>query len=215
MSVPDEHASREPTFEQYLRGAAERGMVVNLMFEQRLFELVSVLHRITGLLTAENVAHELVGGLAVLVHVEEIDPEQSMLTRDVDLMIRRSDLRHVIDIAERHGFRYRHAASLDMLLYGDSDRARNAVRILFSGEKVRQTQVLPNPEIAPERKNLQGRSVSVIPIPDLIRMKLSSYRLKDQVHIQVMDAAGLIPLDIESGLPKELFARLTAVRASE
>ncbi len=200
MSIRDEHSPREPTFEQYLRGAAERGMLVNLMFEQRLFELVSVLHQITDLLTAENVAHELVGGLAVLVHVEEVDPEQSMLTRDVDLMIRRSDLRRVIDIAEKHGFRY---------------RRRNAVRILFSGEKVRLTRPLPNPEIAPEQKSLQGRNVSVIPLPDLIRMKLSSYRLNDQVHIQVMDAAGLIPLDIESGLPKELFARLKAVRASE
>ena len=136
----------------------------------------------------------------MLVHVEEVDPEQSVLTRDVDLMIRRSDLQHVIDIAQKHAFHHRH---------------RNAVRILCSGEKVRPTQVLPNPEIAPELKNLQGRNVSVISIPDLIRMKLSSYRLKDQLHVQVMDAAGLIPSDIESRLPKELFTRLTAVRASE
>ena len=42
--------SGEPTFEQYLRGVAERGILVNVMFEQRLFELVSVLHQITGLL---------------------------------------------------------------------------------------------------------------------------------------------------------------------
>ena len=159
-------APRGLTFEQYLRGAVERGETVNLMFEERLFELVSILHRITDLLTAENVAHELVGGLAVLVHVEEADPEQSMLTRDVDLMIGRPDLRHVIDIAEKRGFRYRHSAGLDMLLHGDSDRARNAVHILFSGERIKSTQFLPNPEIAPEWKT--PRQCATAPVSNAV-----------------------------------------------
>lgn len=202
-------------FEQYLRDAAATGQVVNTMFEERLFELVGVLHRISAALTSADVAHELVGGLAVFVHVEEVDPSQSMLTRDVDVMIRREDLERVKEVAARHGFRYRHAASLDMLLYGDNDSARNAVHLLFAGEKVRPTQATANPEIRPEVKQILGAEVRVIPVSDLLRMKLSSFRLKDQVHVQVMQASGLITAEVEGQLPSELQARLAQVRSAD
>ena len=46
-------------------------------------------------------------------------------------------------------------------------------------------------------------------------MKLTSYRLKDRVHIQDLDAVGLITGEIEAGLPEALRARLAEVRASE
>lgn len=62
------------TFTQFLHDTVERGEAVNLMFEQRLFDLAGFLHRISGPLMAEGVAHELIGGLAVLVHVEEAIP---------------------------------------------------------------------------------------------------------------------------------------------
>jgi hypothetical protein len=202
-------------FEQFLRETAARGEAVNLVFEQRLFELVAILHKITDALVACNIPHELVGGLAVLVHVEEADPAQSMLTRDVDLMIHRSDLERVVEIAEQHGFAFRHAAGLDMLLYGGSTSARNAVHLLFSGERVKAIQATPNPGISPERKQMMGKDVLVIPLADLLRMKLSSYRLKDQVHVQVMDAAGLITPAVEKTLPADLLTRLQHVRQSE
>jgi len=203
------------TFEQFLRDTARRGEVVNLMFEERLFDLVGVLHKITDPLMAENVPHELIGGMAVLVHVEEADPGQSTLTRDVDLMIRRSDLERVKEIALRQGFRFRHTAGLDMLMHGPSDSARNAVHLIFSGEKVRPNQAAPNPPIQPEKKAVLGREVFVIPVADLVSMKLSSNRDKDRVHIRAMDAAGLITPEVEHGLPEELQGRLRYTRETE
>jgi hypothetical protein len=203
------------TFEQFLSDAAAKGGAVNLVFEERLFRLVGILHKITGPLMADGVAHELIGGLAVLVHVEAADPEHSVLTRDVDLMIRRADLARVQEIAARHGFRFRHSAGLDRLLYGEGDRARNAVHLLFSGEKVRANQAAPNPEIRPERKSVLGEDVFVIPVADLARMKLSAFRDKDRVHIRSMDAAGLITPRIEEALGPELRARLQHVRDTE
>jgi len=204
-----------PNLEQFLRDTERRGEVVNLMFEQRLFDLVGVLHRITDPLMAANVPHELIGGMAVLVHVEEADPGQSTLTRDVDLMIRRCDLDKVKEVAARHGFRFRHSAGLDMLLHGPSDSARNAVHLIFSGEKVRPNQAAPNPPIQPVRKAILGRQVFVIPLPDLVKMKLSSYRDKDRVHVRAMDAAGLITPEVEQGLPEDLQARLRYTRETE
>jgi hypothetical protein len=204
-----------PAFEDFLRDTVAKGELVNVVFEQRLFELAAVLHRITGLLEGRDIPHEVVGGLAVLIHVEEADPSQSMLTRDVDLMIRREDLERVKQIAASGDFRFRHVAGLDMLLYGASDSARNAVHLLFSGEKVRPNQATPNPDIEPERKPFLGQRVPVIPLVDLLRMKLSSYRLKDQVHVQVMDASGLITPAVAALLPPDLRERLERVRRTE
>src|ERR1035441_3287499 len=203
------------TFTQFLHDAADGVEAVNLVFEQRLFDLAGILHKITGPLIREGVPHEPIGGLAVLVHVEEADPEHSTLTRYVDLMIRRSDLERVREIGARHGFRFRHAAGLDMLLYGDTSSARNAVHLLFSGEKVRPNQATPNPHIQPEKKSILGAEVFIIPVADLARMKLSAYRYKDRVHIQSMDAAGLITAEVEHALPAELQARLQHIRETE
>jgi len=160
-----------PNFAQFLAEAAEKGEVVNILFEKRLFDLVGVLHKITDTLTAEGIPHELIGGLAVLVHVEEADPTHSVLTRDVDLMVRREDLERIQHAAAKNGFRFRHTTGLDMLLYGDADSARNAVHLIFSGEKVRSNQANPNPPIAPEKKRILGEDVPVIPVADLLRMK--------------------------------------------
>jgi hypothetical protein len=69
--------------------------------------------------------------------------------------------------------------------------------------------------IEPERKNVQGKEVMVIPVADLVRMKLTSNRLKDQVHIHSIDAAGLITSEVESKLTAVLPARLERIRKTE
>lgn len=195
--------------------AAAKGELVNTLFEERLFALVGVLHKITDALTAEDIPYELIGGLAVLVHVEEADPEHATLTRDVDLMVNRVDLERIKDAAAKREFRFRHTAGVDMLLYGPTESARNAVHLIFSGERVRPTQATPNPPIQPVQKQIQGKEVMVIPVADLVRMKLSSYRDKDRVHVRSMDAAGLITVDIEKTLSHELASRLSHVRETE
>ena len=55
----------------------------------------------------------------------------------------------------------------------------------------------------------------VIPLSDLVLMKLSSFRDKDRVHVRSMDAAGLITPDVEKKLTSELMARLKQVRETE
>jgi hypothetical protein len=55
----------------------------------------------------------------------------------------------------------------------------------------------------------------VIPVADLVRMKLTSFRDKDRVHVRSMDVAGLITQDVEKALPPELAERLKHVRETE
>jgi hypothetical protein len=200
-------------FVEFIEEAASRGEVLNLVFEERLFHLVGILEKIADPFAAAGVPYEVVGGLAVLIHVEEANPEHSVLTRDVEILISRSDLERVVAIAESQGFRFRHAAGVDMLLYGD--RAVNAIHLIFSGEKLRTAQAIPNPKVAPQHKTLQGRQVPVISVAELVRMKLSANRDKDRVHIRSMDAAGPITPQIERVLPEILRARLQHVRETE
>jgi hypothetical protein len=185
------------------------------LFEERLFDLVGVLHRIAEPLTAAHIPYEVVGGLAVLIHVEEASPEHSSLTRDVDLMVRRSDLDRIKEVAAKSGFRFRHIAGVDMLVCGDVESAKTAVHLIFSGEKVRPDYVAPTPSLTPQLKHIQGMDVQVIPVADLVPMKLTSFRLKDQVHIKTLDSAGLITREVEKNLPPELAARLKHIRETE
>ena len=203
------------TFQQFLADATARGEAVNTLFEERLFDLAGLLHKIADILTAESIPYEVVGGLAVLIHVEEANPEHSTLTRDVDIMVQRSDLDQIKQAATKQGFRFRHAAGVDMLVYGNTTPARNAVHRVFSGEKVRPHYAGPTPAIAPERKHIHGKEVRVIPVADLVKMKLMSNRDKDRVHIRSMDAAGLITDEVEQRLAADLSSRLQNIRETE
>jgi hypothetical protein len=202
------------TLEQFLRDTTLKGQAVNLMFEERLFGLVEMLHKVADMFTTEGIPYEVIGGMAVAAQLERVDRDQVMLTRDVDIMIDRSDFERVKEAAPRHGFHYRHAAGLDMLLHGDEKKAIRGVHLLFSGEKVRPDQTR-NPPLAPERIPIYGKEVSVIPVADLLRMKLNSFRDKDRVHVRALDAVGLITPDIERGLPADLQSKLLHIRATE
>lgn len=203
------------TFAEFLGNAASKREFVNVLFEERVFELIGTLQKLAVPLENAGVPHELVGGLAVFLHVENADSTHSSLTRDIAVMIERADLARVVEIAEMNGFRFRHSAGLDMLLYGETTSARNAIHLLFAGEKVKDSQLEAHPGIRPVRTALHGQEFLVVPVVDLVRMKLSSYRDKDRVHIRGMEAAGLITRDVEVALTAEQRARLQHIRETE
>jgi hypothetical protein len=202
------------TLEQFLRDTAARGEAINLMFEERLFGLVEILHKVADMFEAEAIPYEIVGGMAVAAQIERVDRDQVMLTRDVDLMIDRSDFERVKEAAPRHGFHYRHSSGLDMLLHGDEKKAIRGVHLLFSREKVRANQA-ENPALRPERIAIYGKEILVVPVADLVRMKLNSYRDKDRVHVRALDGLGLITPAVERTLPADLQTRLQHIRATE
>jgi hypothetical protein len=137
-----------------------------------------------------------------------------MLTKDVDVMIHRSDLERVKEAAPRHRFQFRHADGLDMLLHGEEKKAVKGVHLVFCGEAVKANQA-PNPPIAPERIEIYGKEISVVPVADLVRMKLNAFRDKDRVHVRAMDEIGMITPEIEEKLSAELRSRLQHVRETE
>ena len=125
-----------------------------------------MLQNSTDTLNTQHIPHELIGGLAVLIYVEEENSEHTSLTRDVDFMVNRFDLERIKETAGKDGLRFSDAAGVDMLIYGLAESARNAVHLVFSGERVRPTQATPNPPIRPDLKHVHGKDVLVIPILD-------------------------------------------------
>jgi hypothetical protein len=176
-------------------------------------QLFAVLKRFTGALAKAGIEYRLVGGMAVLLHVRDRDPMAARLTNDVDVAVNRTDLEAIIHAVEPFGFTYRHVAGVDMLVDSAKPKARSAIHLIFVGEKVRKEYVEPVPGFSPPDRTVEGALIA--PVSDLVRMKLTSFRLKDRVHIQDMDGVGLITPEIEAGLPDILRQRLAEVRASD
>ena len=54
---------------------------------------------------------------------------------------------------------------------------------------VKQDDFEPNPDVEPVE---YGDGIRILPLERLVRMKLSSFRLKDRVHLLDMIAVGLL-----------------------
>jgi hypothetical protein len=59
------------------------------------------------------------------------------------------------------------------------------------------------------------RELRLIPLADLVRMKLTSFRFIDQAHLKDLDEAGLLTPEIDADLPPVLARRLARIRAGE
>jgi len=177
---------------------------------EQLFEKVRRLH---AALQEAGVPYRVVGGVGVFLHVFEQDSGKARMTQDVDVAVARGDLARIAAAGEKHGFRYRHSAGLDMLVDATNPRASTAIQFIFVREKVRPEYVEPVPDFG--EATISSEGVFIAPVADLVHMKLTSFRLKDRVHVQDMDSVGLITPEIEAGLSDILRARLAEVRATE
>jgi hypothetical protein len=163
------------------------------------------LRRVAGALDAAGVPYAVVGGNAVAAWVAQVDAGAVRNTQDVDLLLARADLKAATLALEHAGFVYRHAASVDMFLDGPEAKARDAVHVVFAGEKVRADYPLPAPAVA-KAERVDG--ISVLALPALVAMKLTSYRRKDQVHVLDLIEVGLVDASWLEGLDAALRPRL-------
>jgi hypothetical protein len=185
---------------------------VNSFFETRVERLFELAGRVEAAFSAAGLEYRVVGGLAAYLYVEEAEPDAGRLTKDIDVLVRREDTERIRNAVEPFGLQYRHVAGSDMLVQAGAPSARRAVHLVFAGEKVRPEYYEPAPVIAGYRTIKQVR---LVPLTDLVRMKLTSFRLKDQMHLKDLDEAGIITPDIEATLSPVFRDRLASVRARE
>ena len=163
------------------------------------------LKRTAAALESAGVPYAIAGGNAVAAWVATIDEAAIRNTQDVDIVLRRDDLPAAKRALEAAGFIYRHVKSIDMFLDGPGAKARDAVHVLFAGEKVRPEDLEAVPGV---EQPFIDKDVRVLPLESLVRMKLTSNRLKDKVHLQDMLEVGLIDHNWPGRLPPELAVRL-------
>lgn len=168
------------------------------------------LRRATAALEAAGVPYAVVGGHAVAAWVSRVDEAAVRNTQDVDLVLRRGDLEAAKEAMSRAGFVYRHSSGVDMFLDGPEARARDAVHIVFAGEKVRREYALPVPDVGESEATPAFR---VLSLEALVRMKLTSFRRKDQVHVLDLIDVGLVDDTWPDRLPAPLADRLRELLA--
>ena len=163
------------------------------------------LRRATRALDEAGVPYAVAGGNAVAEWVARADEGAVRNTRDVDLLVRRTDLAAARTALEGAGFVYYQLLDVDMFLDGPQGRPSEAVHILFAGEKVRPEYEHASPDLdASER----AAEFQVATLQALLKMKLIAWRDKDRTHIRDLIGVGLIDVAWPARFPPPLGERL-------
>jgi hypothetical protein len=168
---------------------------------ERLLRATAALHQV-------GVPYAVVGGNAVASWVATVDEGAVRNTRDIDLLVRRSDLPAITAALVGAGFVRDEVLDVVMFRDGAEGKPSEAVHLLFAGEKTRSDHPLPAPEIQTVNDPANFR---VIALEALVEMKLMSNRRKDQVHVQDLIGVRLIDPSWLAKLPPELAERLKQI----
>ncbi len=166
------------------------------------------LMRAAQALDQSHVPYAVAGGNAVAAWVSRVDEAAVRNTRDVDIVLRRADLPAARKALETAGFVYRPAAGVDMFLDDANAKARDAVHILFASERVRPDY----PDIVPDVSESETTATfRLLTLEALVRMKLTSFRDKDRVHLRDLIDVGLIGQAWLDQVPPPLRPRLQQI----
>jgi hypothetical protein len=105
------------------------------------------LERATSALERKSVPYAVAGDNAVAAWVARADEAAVRNTPDVDILLRRSDLQAAQNALTPEGFIYRNVAGVHMFLDGPDAKPRDAVHVVWAGEKVREDYALAAPDV--------------------------------------------------------------------
>ena len=176
---------------------------------QRMIEAVEAVRkralRATAALKAAGIPYAVAGGNAVAAWVARVDRAAVRNTRDVDILVRRTDFDRVRIALESIGFIHHELMGVDCFIDGPEGSPLDAVHLLYAAEKVRPEYVLPSADVT---EIDSADNYDVVSLPALLKMKLNSFRRKDQVHLLDMLSVGLIDATWLDKLPPQHAERL-------
>ena len=173
--------------------------------EQAVAMVKERLKRSVAALEAAGVLYAVVGGHAVAAWVSQIDPAAVRTTVDVDILIARVDLDRARVALEAVGFVHSFTFGINIFVDGPEGKAREAVHIIFAGERVKPGDLVPAPDLS---ATAAFEGYKIVEFDRLLVMKLTAFRLKDRVHLLDMIDVGLIDAATLDRLPPELRSRL-------
>lgn len=151
--------------------------------------------RAAHVLDEAGVPYAVVGGNAVAAWVSRVDESAVRNTRDVDVLLRRSDLSAATVALEKAGFVHRRVASIgkaghmDVFLDGADAKVRDALHVVFAAEKILPDSIAPNADVTESEDSGDFR---LIQLEALVRMKLTAWRDKDRMHLRDLADVELI-----------------------
>jgi hypothetical protein len=163
-------------------------------------------------LEAGSVPYVVIGGNAVAVWVGSRDEGAVRNTKDVDVLLNRSDLRQAAEAMSAAGFDLEEVGGVMMFLERADPMPSRAVHLIFAGEKIKPSDPYPAPPVAKGIRSPEG--VDAIQLRELLILKLIAFHRVDQVHIADMIKVGLIDDALAEQIPPELRPRLEEIRAN-
>ena len=173
--------------------------------EQAVAMVKERLKRSVAALEAAGVPYAVVGGHAVAAWVSQIDPAAVRTTVDVDILIARVDFDRARAALEAVGFIHSFTFGIDIFVDGPEGKAREAVHIIFAGERVKPGDAVPAPDLS---ATAAFEGYKIVEFDRLLVMKLTAFRDKDRTHLRDMIDVGLIDAATLDRLPPELRPRL-------
>jgi hypothetical protein len=171
------------------------------------------LRRVAAALDSAGIPYAVIGGNAVASWVGRVDPAATRATKDVDVLVRRADLARITAALVALGFQRQDIRDLVLFLDPEEPSKRSGVHLVWADERVRPSYAAPSPSVAESVRDPGG--FTVLDLPALVRMKLTSFRDIDRVHLADMLEVGLITPQVRAALPAELAQRLETVRSQD
>lgn len=147
------------------------------------------LDRACAALESAQIPYAVIGGNAVAAWVATVDDGAVRNTRDVDLLMNESDLDQASVALASVGFIRDQVMDVVVFLDGPDGKPSQGIHILLAERKVKANYASATPRVDQAQRFDNKR---IVELQELVRMKLNSFRRKDQTHLLDMIGVGLI-----------------------
>lgn len=160
---------------------------------ERMIEAVEAVRermlRATAALRDAEIPYAVAGGNAVAAWVARVDRAAVRNTQDVDILVRRTDFDRIKVALESVGFEHHELMGVDCFIDLPDGGPRDAVHLLYAGEKVRPEYIEPTADV----NEVEGADeYDIVPLNALVRMELTAFRRIERVNLRDMLDLGII-----------------------
>lgn len=161
-------------------------------------------------LEGAGVPYVVIGGNAVAVWVGSKDEGAIRNTKDVDILLNRTDLARAAEAMASAGFDLAEVDGITMFLDRTDPMPSRGVHVHFAGERLcsHASAIAP-----PVKAGVTRDGVPALDLKELLILKLATFRNIDRVHIRDMLNVDLIDDAVAEQIPQELRPRLEEIRA--
>jgi len=171
------------------------------------------LQKTAAALDAAGIRYAVVGGNAVAAWVGRVDPGATRATKDVDILVRRIDTPQITAALTGLGFTREDLRDLVLFIDPEEPSKKSGVHLVWASERIRPSYTVLSPSVDESVRDPEG--FWVLDLPALVRMKLTSFRSVDRVHIEDMISVGLVDAAVRATLPPELLNRLEQIEREQ